>query len=134
MTEQKSSYRRVVKELQNYFYVISQVEPEVPRLNPDGLYTGATADAVRTFQEKIMGRRDPDGKVDYETWEQLVAHYRRAEALLSEPNTISPFRTVLKNGVLSPGDRCDLVLLIKLMMNPLTLEYRCADGLPLTVF
>ena len=132
MPETKKPSRRVAEELQNFFYVISQVEPEVPRLNPDGIYTEETAEAVRVFQKKIMGRPDPDGRVDYETWRQLVSHYHAAEARLREPRTVSPFRIALKNGVLSPGDKCDLVLMIKLMMNTLALEYRCAENVPLT--
>ena len=130
MTEQnRPSYHQVVRELQHYFYVISQVDPDIPRLNPDGVYSGATADAVRIFQEKIMGRTEADGNVDYETWQELVRRCREAEGRLSEPQRIAPFRTALKNGRLSPGDRCDLVLLIKVMMNCIGLDYRCAEDL-----
>ncbi len=130
MTEQnRPSYHEVVKELQHYFYIISQTDPEIPRLNPDGIYSEATAEAVRSFQTKIMGRTDADGCVDYETWQALLRHYRAAEQQLGEPQRISPFGTALKNGRLSPGDRCDLVLIVKLMMNCIGIDYRCAEGL-----
>ena len=133
MTESQSlTQRAVIAELQRYFYLISQVEPGIPRLNPDGIYTSETADAVSIFQKEIMGRPDPDGKVDYETWQSLVAHCRQAEDRLRGPVAVSPFRAALKNGELSPGDVCDLVIQVKLMMNTLSLEYLCTEGIPLT--
>lgn len=127
---ERPSYRPSVRAVQTYLYTISQVDPQVPRVNPDGIYGPETADAVRVFQETYLGFGD--GKVDFATWQALVAHYREAEQTLSEPNRIAPFTAVLKDGVLREGDRSDLVMITRIMLAAMSVEYALAEELPIT--
>ena len=127
---ERPTYRPSVRAVQTYLYTISQVDPKVPRINPDGVYGSETANAVRIFQETYVGFGD--GKVDYATWQALVTHYREAETVLSEPNRIAPFTERLKDGVLRRGDRSDLVTIVRIMMATMGLDYAASEGLLIT--
>ena len=124
------SYRRVVRELQNYLYTIAQTDPEVTRVNPDGIYGPETAEAVRGFQQKHQ--LPATGRVDFETWQKLLSEYRMASRKLAEPERISPFLTQLKNGELTVGDRSDLVILVRVMLHSLGIEYEAFAAFPIT--
>jgi peptidoglycan hydrolase-like protein with peptidoglycan-binding domain len=127
---ERPTYRPAVRAVQTYLYTISQVDPQIPRVNPDGIYGPETANAVRVFQEAYLGFGD--GKVDYSTWQALVAHYREAEVSLSEPNRIAPFTAPLKDGVLRYGDRSDLVMMVRIMLATIGIEYTLSEALPIT--
>ncbi len=127
---ERPTYRQSVRAVQTYLYTISQVDPQVPRVNPDGIYGPETADAVRVFQETYVGFGD--GKVDFATWQALVAHYLDAEKALSEPERISPFTAHLKDGVLTNGDRSDLVMMVRIMLAAMSVDYAPSEDLPIT--
>ena len=124
------SYRQAVRAVQTYLYTIAQFDSEVPRVNPDGIYGPTTASAVAAFQRKYLGRAD--GRVDYDTWQALLAQYRKDATVLSKPQPIFPFLATLKNGKLRPGDRSDLVLLIRYILESLALDYRSEEPLLLS--
>ncbi len=119
--KESPSYRRSVRQLQQYLYVISQTDPDVLRTNPDGIYSPRTADAVSSFQKKFGLR--PTGRVDYETWRKLLSESRKANQLLSAPAQISPFSAVLRDGMIREGDVTDTVLLLQIMLRTLSLDY-----------
>lgn len=123
------SYRESVRQVQTFLYTIAQVEDDVMRVNPDGIYSPNTAEAVRSFQKKYLDHID--GKVDYATWVMLLERYRLAEQLLREPNRISPFSFSLKNDVLTVGDRSDLVVILRAMLAHLGITYLPAEDLPI---
>lgn len=127
---ERPTYRQAVRDIQTFLYTISQIDPLIPRVNPDGIYGPKTADAVQTFQETYIGFGD--GKVDFTTWQTLVAHYRVARTALQEPERISPFTLPLKDGCLVNGDRSDLVMIVRIMLASLGLVYREAEELPIT--
>jgi peptidoglycan hydrolase-like protein with peptidoglycan-binding domain len=128
--QERPTYRQAVRDIQTFLYTISQTDPLVPRVNPDGIYGPETAEAVRVFQETYLGFGD--GRVDFTTWQALVAHYRTAQTALQEPERIAPFTVFLKNGRLILGDRSDIVRMVRIMLATIGLDYACAEGLPIT--
>jgi len=127
---ERPTYRQAVRDIQTFLYTISQVDPLIPRVNPDGIYGPETADSVRVFQETYLGFGD--GRVDFATWQALVAHYRDARTALREPERIAPFTAFLKDGRLLLGDRSDIVMMVRIMLATIGLDYACAEGLPIT--
>lgn len=127
---ERPTYRQAVRDIQTFLYTISQVDPLIPRVNPDGIYGPETADSVRIFQETYLGFGD--GKVDFTTWQALVAHYRTALTSLREPERIAPFTTFLKDGRLVLGDRSDVVMMVRIMLASIGLAYADAEALPIT--
>ena len=110
-------YREAVRQIQNYLYISSQVNPKITRVNPDGIYGESTAQAVAAFQT-LFGLPS-SGRVDFATWQALLDAYRKALPLLREPESIVPFEKSLKDKALSPGDRSELVRMIRLMLRQL---------------
>ena len=52
--------------------------PEIPLINPDGIYGAETRDAVREFQ-RTHGL-PVTGEIDYQTWTALYAAFVEARA------------------------------------------------------
>ncbi|MBE6637040.1 MAG: peptidoglycan-binding protein [Ruminococcaceae bacterium] len=124
------SYRQAVRAIQTYLYTVAQFDSDIPRVNPDGIYGPTTADSVAAFQRKYLGRAD--GRVDYATWQALLTQYRKDAAHLRKPNPILPFLGPLKDRKISLGDRSDLVLLIRYLLESLSLDYRSEEPLLLS--
>ena len=131
---ERPSYRRAVTDVQTYLYYIAQIDSDIPRVNPDGIYGETTAASVATFQRKYLGHTGhiADGRVDYPTFRRLLEEFRKAEAHLGDPARLAPFRGRLKNRKLIYGDRSDLVMLVRLMLDTIGLTYRSAEALPIT--
>ena len=110
--------------------ILAEEDSRYETLVPDGIYGPTTASAVAAFQRKYLGRAD--GRVDYDTWQALRAQYRKDATVLSKPQPILPFLATLKNGKLRPGDRSDLVLLIRYILESLDLDYRSEEPLLLS--
>lgn len=127
---ERPTYRQAVRDIQTFLYTISQVDSLIPRVNPDGIYGPETANSVRIFQETYLGFGD--GRVDFATWQALVTHYRSAQAALREPERIAPFTAFLKDDRLVLGDRSDIVMIVRIMLASIGLEYTDAEGLPIT--
>lgn len=128
--QERPTYRQAVRDIQTFLYTISQTDPLVPRVNPDGIYGPETAEAVRIFQETYLGFGD--GRVDFATWQALVSHYRTARTALQEPERIALFTAFQKDGHLLLGDRSDIVMMVRIMLATIGLDYACAEGLPIT--
>ncbi|MBQ4065250.1 MAG: hypothetical protein IJD10_04055 [Clostridia bacterium] len=59
---ERPTYPQSVRAVQTYLYTISQVDPQVPRVNPDGIYgpeTGIIAD--QPAFSKFLKRKFPHG-------------------------------------------------------------------------
>lgn len=113
----ESSYRSSVMQIQSYLLNISRIDPDIPRVNPDGIYGESTRDAVYLFQSKYMSH--PTGKVDYDTWQMLLRKSISAEELLASPFSAALFDLPLKNGVLKKGDASDTVHISKIILRAL---------------
>lgn len=116
-----STYRRAVRQLQTFLYTASQVDPRIPSVNPDGIYGKTTAEAVAAFQR--LEALPDDGRVDFATWQALLAAYRRALPHLTEPTRIAPFAEEKKDALLRCGDRSDTVRILRLMLSQLGTRY-----------
>ncbi len=59
--------------IQNYLNTISDVYTTIPKIDADGIYGSATANAVREFQRRFY--LDVTGRVDAVTWGQIIEVY-----------------------------------------------------------
>ena len=62
-----------IRQIQEQLNVIAGAYPALPKINADGIYGPATANAVREFQS-IFGLPET-GKVDYSTWYKISEMY-----------------------------------------------------------
>ncbi len=62
-----------VRQLQEQINVIATAYPAIPKLNVDGIYGPATAEAVRKFQS-VFGLPST-GVADYKTWYKISEIY-----------------------------------------------------------
>ena len=62
-----------VRQIQEQLNVIAGAYPSIPRIQADGLYGPATAEAVRVFQS-VFGLPQT-GTVDYRTWYKISEIY-----------------------------------------------------------
>ena len=60
--------------IQEVLAYISTIVPEIPFVQPDGIFGPETASAVTAFQR--IYRLEPTGIVDEETWNKLISVYR----------------------------------------------------------
>lgn len=116
-----------VLQLQRYLLLLSRVDPDIPRVNPDGIYGSTTAAAVKAFQDKFMG--GGNGLTDHNTWKMIVNSGKRAKRRLSRGDGIHPFDLPLKSGVLREGDRCITVGFLRLMLMSMTVPYPFLEGI-----
>ncbi len=120
-------YKESVRQVQVYLYDISRVDPDIPRVNPDGIYGETTVRSVTAFQKKFG--LTPDGRVDYQTWKKLSSEHERADMLLSPPVPISPFSQPLNSGVIKIGDRSELIRIVKIMLKAIGASYPYGEDL-----
>lgn len=121
------SYTKSVFQIQNWLYIISQTDPDVLRVNPDGIYGDETTAAVLSFQKKH--RLMQTGTVDFETWKKLYSEFKISNEVLSDPTKISPFSAVLKDRSVVLGDCSDIVFFIKLMLLAMSIEHDYINNL-----
>ena len=118
-----------VSALQEMLRLIGLVrEDKAMRTPVTGRYDDGTRAAVRRFQE--THGIDPTGIADGETRDKLWNEFRECRRLSSPPAAICPFP--LKRGyVTSPGEHGDLICIVQIILNDLSLHYD-TDHLPLT--
>jgi peptidoglycan hydrolase-like protein with peptidoglycan-binding domain len=90
----------------------------IPYIIPDGVFGKQTQEAVYKYQQ--IAELPPTGIVNFITWEKLTSDYRKCLAQSAAPASITPFETLLKDGVLSPGEKCDSILILQIMLASLT--------------
>lgn len=118
-----SPFRRSsIRTLQGYLFDISVLDPDIPRVNPDGIFSQSTEDALIAFQKKYM-TSSPSGRADFKTWQELKRIAESSHVKLDPPEKISPFDIYLKDGKVVIGDESDLVLLIKIMLRSISITY-----------
>ena len=108
-----------IAEVQHYLREISKYRPEIPLLNPDGIFDSKTQEAVKEFQ-KIYGLPQT-GIVDLITWNTLVNEYNKYESISRAPNKLDCFPN--KNHEVKPGDEKDIVYIIQILLNNFNKKY-----------
>ncbi len=127
MNNEMPFYKESVRQVQVYLYDISRADPDIPRVNPDGIYGSATVESVIAFQKKHG--LPADGRVDYATFRKLSSEHEKADILLSAPMSISPFSEPLKDNVTRLGDKNELIAIVKIMLKALGASYPCGEEL-----
>lgn len=72
-TPENGSSGQKVLQMQEQLNVIAGAYPAIPKIQADGIYGPATAEAVRTFQE-VFGLPQT-GTVDFRTWYKISEIY-----------------------------------------------------------
>lgn len=72
-TLENGSSGQKVLQMQEQLNVIAGAYPAIPKIQADGIYGPATAEAVRTFQE-VFGLPQT-GTVDFRTWYKISEIY-----------------------------------------------------------
>lgn len=111
-------------EIQTYIRNISQLDPQIPSLVPDGIYGTETTESVTAFQRKHL--LEQTGKVDFNTWNKLLEENDKAVFAFSEPVQTAP----AQNGdfPLKTGKRSHLNRNINLMLTRLSEFYKNFSG------
>ncbi len=113
--------RSFVYQLQCRLYELARHGANIKTVFPDGIFGKETAHAVCDFQ-KEHGLAE-NGKVDLITWNAITEECRRVKERDSDPVSICPFASQLKNGCVGKGDRGDLVVIIQIILNALQPSY-----------
>ncbi len=108
---------RAVSELQAKLRVISEYDSDIPTVIADGIYGEETGEAVRAFQRK--NALTPSGRVDYATFTELEAQHAEIVYMTDNEGVALDF-SKLEGNVISPGERSEYVLMLKLMLSKLS--------------
>ncbi len=114
-------------EIQRNLLELNKAGWAIPSLVADGVYGQQTREAVRIFQE-IEGL-PATGRVDLTTWQVLTTAANTGRWVRSPATPIYPWNRPLAGGIISPGERTDLIYITQLMLRE-SVPY--AFDLPLT--
>ena len=119
-----------IYEIQQYLRALTQSGYEIPVVIPDGIYGTETSEAVKAFQ--FLVGLPQTGRVDYATWQALVAAYESAQknALGSAP--IYPFEEILLGGKIKQGDVLPLIYIIQIILRTIGIAYKNLDAQAIT--
>lgn len=112
---------RPITNIQEYLRELSYHDPDIPRVNVDGIFGDETREAVIAFQNK--NKLPPSGEVDRATWDRLYAAYLDAFTKHTPPKFISVFPRNPENYELSPGDSYFLVNILQFMLREISAEH-----------
>ena len=119
MRPNESFVEQPVRSLQTMLRVISEDDPRLPTIIPDGIYGPSTMIAVTAFQ-----RREGipvTGIADEYTWDQIVAAY---EPALIRVGKAEPIEILLEPGqVIVLGERNPYVYLLQGMLAQLSTDH-----------
>jgi peptidoglycan hydrolase-like protein with peptidoglycan-binding domain len=120
--------KNVIQELQTYLRFISFQNKEIPRVEPTGVYTDRTREAVTMFQS--LYNLPVTGAVDEETWNEIYAVYKEIEAYLSAVTAISPFPD--RDFQICAGDSGATVFILQALLNAVAEFYDNIPTVPIT--
>ena len=101
--------------------------PEIPLINPDGIYGAETRDAVREFQ-RTHGL-PVTGEIDYQTWTALYAAFLESRERTTRPSPVFHFPEE-PGYETTPGENSDIVAIIQFILRTLAHEYDDISGSP----
>lgn len=115
----------IITYIQNALLGLSRHIDTILRVNPDGIYDGETAESVRSFQRYY--RLPVTGRVDFNTFTRLVESCDAMDECIRPPAGIMPFTRSLDNNSALPSDYFDLVYIMQLMLNTISILYNLTD-------
>ena len=119
MRPNESFVAQPVRSLQTMLRVISQDDPRLPTVIPDGIYGPSTTNAVATFQR--MYGIPSTGITDQATWDQVVLIY---EPALVRVGKAEPIEILLEPGqIIVLGERNPYIYLTQAMLSQLSTRY-----------
>lgn len=119
MRPSESFVQQPVRSLQTMLRVLSEDDPNLPALIPDGIYSPSTMVAVTAFQRK-MGI-PVTGIVDEHTWDGIVEAY---ESALIRVGKAEPIEILLEPGeIIRLGQRSPYVYLLQGILAQLSEEH-----------
>ena len=104
-----------IKELQGYLSDISYINPNIPRVIPDGIYGSETAAAVSAFQNAYG--LPVTGTADENTWYEIYKQHINARNYLNEPSAIQVFP--FNEYIITVGSSGTAVAMVQIMLNEL---------------
>ena len=118
MKPNESFIGQPVRSLQTMLRVISEDDPRIPSVVPDGIYGQSTMQAVTAFQ-RLYGL-PITGIVNQETWERIVSVYNPA---LVRIGPAEPIEITLEPGqIFRTGDRSAYIYLLQSILTQLSTE------------
>ena len=119
MRPAESLVEQPVRSLQAMLRVLSEDDPRLPTVVPDGIYGPGTMLAVTAFQ-RLMGLT-PNGITDQQTWEAIVSRY---EAALIRVGKAEPIEVLMDaNEIFRAGDHSPYIYLLQSMLTQLSLTH-----------
>ncbi|MCD7782442.1 MAG: peptidoglycan-binding protein [Firmicutes bacterium] len=98
-------------------------------LMPTGVWDEATRDAAAAYQ--AAAGLPVTGELNEATWSALARDYKRILAENARPGSISPF-PYIRGYRIAEGERSDLVMILQIMMNTISVVYDELRGIPIT--
>ncbi len=125
----RGDYGLQVRYLQYFLNVIAYFNPEIPSGAMNGVFDAATEDQVKAF-ERFYGL-NPDGIVDFRTWELILRIYR--DILAGLPEGYAGNTAALYPGyVITPGMQNNDVRAFQTYLNLIGRTYRDIPEVPVT--
>jgi len=121
---------KAVMNIQRWLRALTRFGYDIPMIMLDGKFGKETERAVKAFQ-KIIGVPET-GVVDETTWNALYDHYCYVIKQTERGNCIWPFNERLNGGCVDIGDTCNIVYIIQVILETLSLVYRGFDKVKIT--
>ena len=125
---QTDDRRAEIYEMQTMLRLLSQTDPLIPNVNPDGIFGPETEKAVLAFQ--VGAGLPPTGIVDFGTWTALTNAYRNALSLTRRGLAIFPFPG--GDYTVGKGEQSDLVYIIQLILSGIDVVYDIFDEIDIS--
>ena len=125
---QQDNRRAEIYELQTMLRLLSQTNPNLPLVNPDGIYGAETEKAVLAFQND--NGLPPTGIVDFGTWTAITNAYQNAMRFTRRGLALFPFPP--GNYTVRKGERNNLVYIIQIMLSGIDTAYDIFSDIEIT--
>ncbi|MBQ8496329.1 MAG: peptidoglycan-binding protein [Clostridia bacterium] len=125
---QTNNQRTEIYELQTMLRLLSQTDPLLPIINPDGIFGPETERAVLAFQ--TGAGLAPTGIVDFGTWTAITNAYQNALRLTRRGLALFPFPG--GDYKVERGEESDLVYIIQIMLSSIDVAYDIFDDIDIS--
>ncbi len=125
---QTNDRRAEIYELQTMLRLLSQTDPLLPVVNPDGIYGPETEKAVLAFQ--VGAGLPPTGIVDFGTWTAITNAYQNSLRLTRRGLALFPFPG--GEYTVGKGEESDLVYIIQIMLSGIDVAYDIFDDIDIS--